>query len=271
MPDSSAPADQPDDNPYTALILHDGDTVRAGTGWVIAAPDEPVRFCAPEPMAGVSGAQPGCHTSVDVTGVDLDRLTHREVRDGVVYGFAQLTGTYRGSSIAVTRQSPPVEGTPTVPGDPPCPAPHGGWPPPTPGNDGNLDDRPVEAYRHEHPGTIVTLALSRPAANQVVMLVLTSGPTEPVRAALAADYPDQLCVIHSDFTHDDVRAARHALMIDSPDGAAAGAWSIGTAMTKRGQLEVDVEMRQVTDAVAADAAAQTPGLVRLIPWLTPVH
>ena len=152
-------------------------------------------------------------------------------------------------------------------GDPPCAAPPGGWP--RSGHSGNLDTRPVEAYRRAHPGAVMQIALSRPSAHQVLMLVLAVGQPAPIRHALKDDYPHQLCVIHSRYTKSDVRAARRALMLDTPDGRAAGSWSIGQGLTRRSQVDVEVQLRQVTPAVAADAARQAPGLVRLKPWLVP--
>jgi hypothetical protein len=178
---------------------------------------------------------------------------------------------YRSGTLHVTAQGPPVyrSNYPDLFHNPPCPAPAGGWPPATPGNGGNLDERAVEVYRHGHPGSIMQFALARPSHTEVAMLILATGRPGPIRRALRGAYPHQLCVIHSRYTKADVHAARRALMLDTPDGLAAGSWSIGQGLTGRSQVDVEVELRQVTPAVAADAARQAPGLVVLKPWLSP--
>jgi hypothetical protein len=56
---------------------------------------------------------------------------------------------------------------------------------------------------------------------------------------------------------------------DRPDAEAAGGWSIGQGLSRRGDVDVFVQLRQVTPAVADDAAAFPRELVTLQPWLIP--
>ena len=128
---------------------------------------------------------------------------------------------------------------------------------------------PSKTYRHAHPGTIIEIALARPSRHQVFMYVLTDGPPGPER--LAADYPHQLCVARSKYTRAEVHTAYGAFKNKflAPEGTAAGMYSLGRGLTAHGQVDVELELREVTPAIAADAAAFTPGLVKLEPWLSP--
>lgn len=257
--------------PYASSILRDGDTVRA-TGEVVSLPGRPVRFCAPALSSGTTyNPIRYCDNGVDVIGVDLDRLSFRETKHQAVDGLAELTGVYRSGTLLVTAQGPSSPPHIAAFGfDPPCPAPAGGWPPPPPGNGGNLDDRPVEAYRQAHRGAIMTIAFARPSRHQIALYVLTSGATAPVRRALADDYPNQLCVARSVYTRAQVRTAFGALKhFGTPEAKAAGVYSVGRGLNRQGQIDVVQELRQVTPEMAAEAARFAPGLVKLRPWLAP--
>ena len=84
----SAPAGPP---ARSDQVVRDGDRV-AGRGQVVALPGRPVQLCAPYATIAIypEPVPEPCRVAVTVTGLDLDRLTHRRERDGAVWGSARV-------------------------------------------------------------------------------------------------------------------------------------------------------------------------------------
>lgn len=252
----------------SSFVLHDGDTVR-GQGGILAVPGRPVRFCAPRIVAdsgSTGGKAPRNCPGVTVTGVDLTNLASRQVQDGVITGEAELTGTYRHGSIAVTSQLA-TTGTPDFFHDyVPCSAPPGGW--------GHSDPNsgPALHYQKQHPGTVIEVALLRPARHQVLMYVLTAGDPGPVRSALTPAYGRNLCVQQSRYSQAQIHDARHVVgstMSNHP--TLYTPYAVGTGLAPDAQVAVDVSV-PILDAHTAhliDSAA--PGLVHVDLWLRPIR
>jgi hypothetical protein len=247
----------------TDLVVHAGDTI-SGQGEVVAIPGRPVRFCAPVATPEAQTIET-CAVGIDVTGVNLGRLTHRRASAGRVSGLAGLAGTYRQGTLKVTVQSSYVAppGTTLIGRQPPCAAPNGGWP------TTRVELAPVQAYAVSHPGVIVESAILRPTKDEQVAYVLTAGDPAPVRIALAPALGSGLCVARSRYSAaqlDRTKAAMQAL----PRIPALNAITLGTgSLTKAGQPEILLDVAMVSAALAGAVDAQPAGLVRLTAWLSP--
>ena len=100
-------ADRTAVGPWADQVVRDGDRVtgrgqrrRAArpAGAAVRAGDATIAIY-PEPVPAP------CRVAVTVTGLDLDRLTHRKERDGAVWGSARVEGVYRAGTLTVTRQT----------------------------------------------------------------------------------------------------------------------------------------------------------------------
>lgn len=255
-------------------VVRDGDTV-TGTGRVVAATGSPVRFCASVPRPAI-GLEPGrvqpierCEVfGVDVAAANLTQLGNRREVDGVVEGYAALTGVLRGGTLTVTRQSP-AEGygglTPgSAPDHVPCPPPDQGWPP---GQD-DLDISRAVAYADAHPGEVVQTSLQRPAVGRTVLVVAARDPVA-TRAALLPSFGQRLCVFRSPYTATEVAAAHRRLSaLVGPHGLWAGG---GITVGPTGHPQVTGDGMMLTPALAKIADSFPPGLVRFDTWLTKVR
>jgi hypothetical protein len=198
-------------HPASALLVHDGDTVEA-TGRVIAAPNAPVKFCAPAPQAIAAGdGPPDCLFWVEARGVDLDALADRSVIDGVVVGMATLRGTWQSRVLTVTSQPPPAtSSTMVVPSERrlPCDPPPGGWQRTSEvGGGPALRDylaqhsdqfaEPWIAWPEGTPGpnTAAPDFFTKPA---VFVIEVVSGDVDQARAELSRVYAGNLCVVRAE-------------------------------------------------------------------------
>lgn len=249
-----------------AAPLQDGNRVVA-SGVVVSVPGRPVRLCSPVAVAaiGSTGAGPPpayCDYGVDVTGVDLGALQDRREVGGAVDGSAELHGVLRARVLVVDRQGPPTYPAQSPPAiSPPCAQPVGGW-----ARDGDPDSQPASDYQVAHPGAVVTLALSRPTPGAALVLVLTAGDPEPVRAALSATYrPDQLCVAMSRFSRSEIDSAQRDPTLDIT--AATGVDQHGESVGADGQPVVVVHATLLTPELAAAVARHPAGLHVIDAWL----
>ena len=275
---TSGPSSNTAYSPETGrLVLHDGDTVTA-SGNVVSVPGKPVRFCDPNVAERGSGSSDptanfaNCSIGIDVSGVDLSKLTHRRELNGQVVGGATLTGVYRNQTITVTQQGPAAREQPLLFNDdhPPCVAPSGGWPHGR--ADANLPFGPVERYKRTHRDAIVFEATLRPSATQALIYLVTSGDPAPVRDALTATYGQRLCVIKSRYTNQQIETAYHAVTdpmggrpsLTTPTGAGGPTLN---PMTIQPMVEADVPVLSQSLADAIDA--QPAGLVQVTVWLAP--
>ena len=114
-------------------VVRDGDRV-AGQGTVIARRRPAGRSLCAGRRPDLRPHPPSARlrrSACTVTGLDLDRLSDRDERDGVVWGGAWVEAVYRAGTLAVTRQEPYRQPPPpdvTAPDHVPCPEPAGGWP-----------------------------------------------------------------------------------------------------------------------------------------------
>lgn len=257
-------------SPYGALVLRNGDMATA-EGIVVARPGEPVRFCPSLPSVASIGAQGSsgtCATGVIVTGVDLASLADRSDVGGVITGSASLTGTYNSGTLTVTAQTARrLQDVLPAGTQPPCSPPPGGWPHGTPL--ANVDTAALTAYQQGHPGTVVRFALLRPSATQVVLYVLTDGDPAAIRSALQATYGNRLCVAASRYTAAQIRAAEAAFPVSASAEIGATIYQTFDAIASTGQIYVEADVAWVTPEMAARAAQQPEGLLRLHPWLAP--
>jgi hypothetical protein len=120
----------------SSLVVADG-RAAAACGWVVKADDrtwfEP-RLPVARPLfaPGHEPAPQRSRLSIRVEGVDLFQLDRRRENDGIVEGWAFLSGVWRDETLTVTDQgplrdeirSPAAPAWTTPPGDPPA----GGWP-----------------------------------------------------------------------------------------------------------------------------------------------
>lgn len=183
----------------TELLVHNGDTVRAA-GLVVAAPGKPVLFCPelPTEEPGYSDEErpaPSCPEkfAIAVTGVDLDRLSDKDIEQGVRFGYANLRGIWRDRTIEVTGQGP-YDPPPTEWPDPgvPCPRPPDGWADvPAPPSD------EVRRYAQQHPERFGAIWISVDT-EEVLVVGVTEGDLEQVRAELDPLYGGNLCVTRVD-------------------------------------------------------------------------
>lgn len=253
------------------LVARDGERVRA-FGEVIAV-GEGVWFQPNLPRLlpyYPPGTEPAPRTAlslaVEVTGVDLDRLSRREQhRDGTVFGWAALVGVWRNGRISVDEQGAADGDSPDrMPRwtQPPCDPPEGGWPliaEHLRGGDVALD------WPEDREGPeVVNVTIFRPGPDRAVAVIASSDP-EATRRRLGPSLGDRLCVVASRWTRTQVDKVR--------DELGRGDWPVyshGETSDEAGQLVVSVEIQQVTEPFAAFAARTPDGLLDVQPWLRPV-
>ncbi|GAA2995878.1 hypothetical protein [Actinokineospora diospyrosa] len=254
---SSKPADLP--------VVHDGDEVVA-TGFVLAEPGKPSRFCAPAPMSGVDTDR--CRFNVPITGVD-----GKDLPDPVT-----LRGTWRAGTFEVIRQEPaPPASTPPDPAVP-CPAPGGGW---LTNNDADTKDlhryvvdehpedfrQPWIAWPNGFPsGNVPTEDVARQARVMVVEVV--HGELADVRKALESRYTGNLCVVAAgaglsiaDQAH--VRDATEKAIEPFLNDPAFGIYATSAA----DKLTVDLVV--LTPELVSGFSSLPMALVEFDPWVRP--
>lgn len=251
---SSAPAGPP---ARSDQVVRDGDRV-AGRGQVVALPGRPVQLCAPYATIDIypEPVPAPCRIAVTVTGLDLDRLTHRRERDGAVWGSARVEGVYRAGTLTVTRQldDRPAPVPDVIRADRvPCPEPPGGWPrqPADPSRLLGALSAAVQAHPETYNGPWVRypygwhLQDTSDRKGIEVYLVGTTGDVGAARAALGELVPaEHLCVTAVRWSKAAMDAAQKQL-----SGPAAEAAGISGG---RGEL---LEDRVVAELVVLDERA----------------
>jgi hypothetical protein len=268
----------------TSEAIHDGDRV-AASGRVVQVPGSRVRLCSPEIITGVGyppGQEPApamCEQGVWLEDADMATLTDRREKAGAVEGWARIVGVLRDGTVSVETQTPPEQAAPEQSSSVPCPEPTGGWPrdprmslgPDGTEGDVNMDrERPVlDRYRAEHADDVVDILLLRPFPNSVLLGVLARDERakQAIEAGLRDTYGTRLCVTVSRFTQEQVAAADAELGAAKPDRRSQGVYQSGRGIGDDMQLQVELEVVMLTDALARDIARQPDGLVRVVPWL----
>jgi hypothetical protein len=238
-------------------VVRDGDRV-TGRGQVVALPGRPVQLCAPYATISIypEPVPAPCRVAVTVTGLDLDRLSHRRERDGAVWGSARVEGVYRAGTLTVTRQLDdrpgPVPDVVTA-DRVPCPEPPGGWQrqPADPSRLIDALNAAVQADPDTYNGPWVRypygwhLQDTSDRKGIEVYVVGTTGDLEAARAALAELVPaEHLCVTTVRWSKAAMDAAQRQLT-----GPAAEAAGISGG---HGEL---LEDRVVADLVVLDERA----------------
>jgi hypothetical protein len=180
-----------------------------------------------------------------------------------VPGHISVVGTWRDDSIEVTAQSPEIPGREPIPDwtNPPCPPPPGGWRHGV--AVGNLHS---DIGDLESSGAMVTRVIFRPSADQEV-LVVAATDIDAVTMQLAPRLPDQLCVVRSRFTRDQLNEVGDILRSHWQDWRLEG-FGLGSA-DEHAQPFATAEPFRVT-AEMADWADRLPdGLLRIHPAIRP--
>ncbi len=193
--DDAPPADSTPAAAAAALVVRDGDTVRA-SGTVLAPPGQPVRFCAPAPVP-LAGDR--CAYFVTVTGVDPQTLTQATTEpDGTRSGTAQLRGVWRSGVLTVTQQAAPLPAPPDAePPSVPCPRPSGGW---QSDPDASYADPAYAAalndyIERQHPERFRRPWVAHPEGVRVLVVEVVSGDVDHARRELQRRYAGSLCVV----------------------------------------------------------------------------
>jgi hypothetical protein len=148
--------------------------------------------------------------------------------------------------------------------DPPCPAPAEGWAhdlefdPRTP----NIDYQAFNVYKREHPHVIVAVASFRPVDDKPVLTIASTDPAG-TRDALEASYPDDLCVVRSLFTAEEVHDSLQQLQDAFHDHNLPGLYELGQAMTTEGQATIHLRVRNGRPEVEEAIAGIPPRLLTL--------
>jgi hypothetical protein len=98
----------------------------------------------------------------------------------------------------------------------------------------------------------------------------TIASADPARtkAALAAAYPRQLCIVRSRYRVSEVHAAKAAataLLMQH----LYGVFAVGSTVGNDGQPVVEVDATLNTPELRQALASQPPGLIVIVPWLRP--
>jgi hypothetical protein len=140
---------------------------------------------------------------VDVGAVRTDSAASRTP------GFVSVVGTWRDESIEVEAQSPEIPDREPSPDwtEPPCRPPPGGW-----RHGVAVGNLHFHIGDLESSGAMVTRVIFRPSADQEVLVVAATDIDAVIRQ-LSPKLPNQLCVVPSRFTRDqlnDVGDVLHA-------------------------------------------------------------
>lgn len=259
----------------TGLVLRDGVVARA-SGHVLAI-DGAVWFQPPmaRTLARIHPPPPPAKNkyAVRTHGVDLDRLDRTERHDdGIVEGWATLTGRWRQGELHVESQTAPTARDRMVPWtNPPCPPPEGGWPtvpvhPPM-----TRANPPVRPPNHdEWPAlTITSVTVFSPSATQPVLVVAAEDP-ELAERALRPKLGAGLCVVSSRCSRAEIDRTRQRLHAEMMSHR----WpvtSFGSSSSADGQPTVRATFVRIDPEIAEWAQTVPDGLLDLEIWISPLR
>lgn len=238
------------------------------SGRVVRLPGKPDQLCAPTGESTVSSTPPACAYGLTAVGLDFATLKARRETGGAIDGYASVVATLDAKSVLhVESQGEPAAEAAAVQPAPPCTPPAGGWPHGK--KDEDLDLKPVQDYRQQHPGTIVEVALLRPSADQVLAYVLTSGDPAQVDKDLRPSYGKRFCAFRSRWSRS--QADRADVDVAFRYGHRTGVFARDAGgLSAQAQLEVVVGVVLPTPALQAAVAKHPAGLVRLAVFLQPL-
>lgn len=251
---------------YEALLLADGDRVVAA-GRVVAQ-DGATWLDPPLPVHAVYYSNGGpvyraTDLAVPLVGADLAQLPDHRERDGVLAGYAQITGSWQQDALICAAMDPIPVAPPHAPRlwrTPPCPEPVDGWPPPGP--TGNL---PVPPDTVPPDVGYVSLASFRPTEHTVAA-VISATDTAAVEKALRPLLGTALCVVQARWTRAQVDQFRETL---NTAMSGLGAYKIGEAVSDEGQVLFTMSVVRITAPLLALLDEVPADLVDLDVWLAP--
>ena len=246
------------------LVVHDGDLAAASGRLVRNQAGD--WFDSELPVAEPGGrprrVRPVSPFAIRIAGADFDDLAGHFEDDGVVEGFARVTGIWSGDQLQVQRQGVPkgMAIRPPLWIIPPCPAPAGGWPRHGGRLRVNLDDL-------LDTGAAVAVTVFRPGPDQEV-LVVAATDLDTVEARLRPEFGQRLCVVASRWTTEELDAVCAHLH------ARQRAWNLfqlGQSTGEDGQACIAAKLTRVMPEIAVWVASLPAGIVSLDPWLRRVH
>jgi hypothetical protein len=254
---------------WDALVLCAGDRVSASGRLMRDYQGTWFEPPVPEPLIMFQDApiRPPFRGAVRVTGADFDHVTDRHEQNGAVEGWATVSGTWSGGEIQVERQSSRL---PAGPGDeptretPPCPPPPGGWP--HGANGGDLGSLDFDLGDLTETGAAVSVVAFRPGRDQAVLVVAAADP-DAVEARLRPQLGPRLCIVPSRWTRQQIDDARDYLHDRWDDW---NLYQLGVMTSQDAQAIVSASLTRVLPEIAAWAASQPSGILRLDPWLVPL-
>ncbi|HEY0691184.1 MAG TPA: hypothetical protein VGD71_19365 [Kribbella sp.] len=264
-------------NDPSNLLVRNGDRVEV-QGQVIAAPGNPVVFCKPMSQPAIfrpgPTPPPSCRPpqQVELTGVDLDRLSIPSTIQGVRSGLARLVGVWTDGSIAVQEQSAPrfqEEESAEVP----CAPPPGGWP--TPKTEGGGPTPALEAFVKARPDQLSALWIGWPEGGRradspnasaslkpsVVMVGVAHGDVNAIRTAVEPLYAGSLCVYRARFSQNEVKqlaAAVDALPLEQFGVTYSSGWGVGDRPVSVDLMVLDEKALAVLSPIGLDKLDVNP-------------
>jgi hypothetical protein len=193
------------------LVVREGDRVTA-TGRLVR--DDPGDWFEPALPIAVAGGlerrvRPVWRGAVRVAGADFDAVAGRFEKDGLVEGWATVTGTWSGEQLRVERQDVPVQASAAHARwvTPPCPPPPDGWPATERRGDIELS---YDLGDLADTGAATAITLFHPGKNQAV-LVVAAADLAAVEARLRPQLGTSLCVVPGRWTQDQLDDVRDHL------------------------------------------------------------
>lgn len=202
--------------------------------------------------------------AVRVVGADFDAVADRFERDGVVEGWATVTGAWSGGQLQVERQDAPIP-QPAAHARwvrPPCPLPDGGWPATRRRGDVELS---YDLGDLADTGAAVAVTVFHPSRSQAV-LVVAAADLAAVEARLRPQLGRSLCVVPSRWTTDQLDSVRDHLQ---RRWQSWGLYQLGAQHAEDGQAYIAARLVRVRPEIADWAASLPSGIVALEPWLIP--
>jgi len=248
-----------------ALVVREGDRV-AATGRLVRNDRgdwfEPAMWIA-EPGGLERRVRPVWRGAVRVAGADFDAVARRFEKDGLVEGWATVTGIWSGEQLRAERQDAPVRTPAAHPrwDAPPCPPPPGGWPVTERRGDIELS---YDLGDLADTGAATARTLFHPGPDQAVLVIAAADPAA-VEARLRPQLGASLCVIPSRWTKHQLDTVRDHLDQHWQQ------WNLlqfGPRNGEDGQPRIAASLGRVLPEIAAWAASLPPGILALEPWLT---
>jgi hypothetical protein len=260
------------------LLIRPGDRVQVD-GSVIVAPGKGPVYCPdlPQPAIGYPPGQepaPSCPAeySVALKGLNLDRISHRSTRKGVVTGGAKVIGIWGADrSIQVQEQtaSEPRDLAPEPLPPIPCPAPAGGWK----SKPSNINSATVTAFLTAHADQVSGPIFRYPngysrGAPVVIVIGVAHGEPAALQHELEKVYSGNLCVAKAVVSRADEERMSQA-MVKATDRTNLGIYAGGGSGMELGRSTV--QLLAYTEQVKAALTPVGLDLLQVIPAVTPVR